>query len=251
MSTPDKTYFTADTHFEHEAIRVHCGRPHMTIDQMNDALVENWNSVVPKKGALVYILGDFAWKNHARWLHKLNGKKVLIKGNHDDMNQKTYDLFREVTPLKDIKIEKVKVTLCHYGMMSWNCSPWGAWHLYGHSHGRLPHKGLAMDVGVDCNNYTPVSWETIKKIMCEKADKLILEYNPDVFAYKRINPNYGLALVSHDDPIKAKQQFVKVFPVHGTQVVEEGYDIRINNKNDRPFIQFIGEEQYIDEFKLR
>jgi len=55
--------------------------------------------------------------------------------------------------------------------MLWNCSHYGAWHFYGHNHNNLQHPGLAYDVGVDGNNYTPISFEKLKKIMIEKQIK--------------------------------------------------------------------------------
>ena len=52
-------YFTADTHFNHENILDYCRRPYNNIQEMNEALVENWNKTV-KKEDTVYHLGDFS-----------------------------------------------------------------------------------------------------------------------------------------------------------------------------------------------
>ena len=215
----------------------------MTVEQMDEVIIENWNSVVNRKD-LVYILGDFAWKNHSSYLHKLNGSKILIKGNHDFMNQKTLSLFREVTPLKDIKIEKVKVTLCHYAMMSWNCSFHGSWALYGHSHGNLSHPGLAMDVGVDCNNYTPVSWVQVKEKMCDKADKLLFEYNPELIGWKRIEPNYGIGI------FKIEKGLIEVRPAHGTQFNDQIYPLNIikDHEDGTVYVNWCGQNHELNDF---
>lgn len=177
------TFITSDNHFWHDNIRRHCNRPWPTIEEMNEALIKNWNSVVTKRD-LIYHLGDFAMikkqadgtptmKLYRSLRHRLNGRVILIKGNHDKMSQEVYSCFTEVCEgLKDIKIDGKKVTLCHYPMQSWNCSFHGAWHLHGHCHCRLPDVPhvLRIDVGVDnplCN-YTPFSWDVIKNIMMAK-----------------------------------------------------------------------------------
>jgi len=60
-------------------------------------------------------------------------------------------------------------------MRVWNKSHHGALNLYGHSHGSLPDDphALAIDVGVDCHNFTPISFEQVKKIMSKKTFKPI------------------------------------------------------------------------------
>ena len=47
---------------------------------------DNWNKMVGKKDRVI-IVGDFAFANHVKWANCLNGKKVLILGNHDNMNK--------------------------------------------------------------------------------------------------------------------------------------------------------------------
>ena len=78
-------YFTADTHFNHINIIKFCDRPYELIDEMNEALIENWNSVVGKDDE-IYHLGDFGWGDNVDnldILRRLNGTKYLVKGNHD------------------------------------------------------------------------------------------------------------------------------------------------------------------------
>lgn len=43
--------------------------------------------------------------------------------------------------------------------------PVGAWHLYGHSHGRLSPQGRSLDVGVDCHNFRPISLDELTERM--------------------------------------------------------------------------------------
>ena len=176
-------FFTADPHFGHYNIIKHCNRP-WAIEYHDDALIQLWNGKVSKKDE-VYVLGDFAMfkavegkdrmKTYRKTRMALNGKIHLILGNHDKMSKEVYDCFSNVYEgIRDINMEGQKVTLCHYPMRSWNCSFHGAWHLFGHVHGRMENvnTGLSFDVGVDVPEwcYAPVSWEQIKaKMEIKKA----------------------------------------------------------------------------------
>ena len=125
-------------------------------------MMEKWNDVV-KPGSTVYIIGDFAFKNHAWFLNRLNGKKILIEGNHDKMSVEVKKLFREVHPFLRRRFAGNDVTLCHYAMNTWASSVHGAWHLYGHSHGRLKEgDSLSFDVGTDMWDYAPIPLELVE-----------------------------------------------------------------------------------------
>lgn len=81
----DKVYFTSDTHFFHERIIDYFQRPFTSVKEMNEALINNWNSAVPTDG-IVFYLGDFAKGDSAIWsdiLCRLSGHIHLIAGNHD------------------------------------------------------------------------------------------------------------------------------------------------------------------------
>jgi calcineurin-like phosphoesterase family protein len=129
-------FFTADLHLGHDNIRRHCRRPFATVEEMDEAIIANWNGAVASKD-LVYVVGDFAWRNHGHHLARLKGKKVLIKGNHDKMSQDCLRNFTEVHQLLARTIDKRLVVMCLYCMVVWPSSCHGAWHLYGHSHGRI------------------------------------------------------------------------------------------------------------------
>jgi calcineurin-like phosphoesterase family protein len=160
------TFFTADTHFDHARILQHTKRPFSCVGEMNDTIVQNWNNNVSKED-LTYILGDFAFNDHNKWLSRLNGKKVLIIGNHDKMSQDILRNFTSVYNVKQINIDNQLIWLSHYRHYTWPQIHYGCWHLYGHSHGRIPEKiGFqCCDVGVDVWNFTPVCYEVIKKKM--------------------------------------------------------------------------------------
>ena len=164
-------HFTADTHFYHANIIKYCKRPYDTVDEMNEALIDNWNSVVGVKDT-VYHLGDFSWGNAEvikTILDKLNGKrKYFIPGNHDNVNH----LKRIMNPkyilpgYHVVGFEKKKFCCCHYAMKRWPYRREGGFHLFGHSHGTLIEPELkSLDVGVDCHGYKPISVVKVLEIM--------------------------------------------------------------------------------------
>jgi len=166
-------WFTADTHFDHlGALKF---RPMFeSVQEMNEHIIEKWNGSV-KKGDHIYHLGDFGFFKADRMLiikHRLNGDIHLVKGNHDDkLRPFEKALFTSISDLRYIKVNKQKIMLCHYAMKTWRSSHNGSWHLYGHSHGNLADdiNSLSLDVGVDCNNFTPVSFDEIKQRMEKKT----------------------------------------------------------------------------------
>jgi calcineurin-like phosphoesterase family protein len=199
-------FFTADDHFDHwspcpvtadlnrrrqwklcpECERWHepkgsiltlgKGRPFKTIDEHNEALIDNHNSVV-KPGDLVYNLGDFALKTTQKraqeFRRRMAGNIYFILGNHDSIAKSIPGSWVWMKELERIhpKIDGIPpITLCHYAMRTWSGSHRGSWMLYGHSHGMLPEMDtlLSFDVGVDCWNFTPVSIEQVAARMKTK-----------------------------------------------------------------------------------
>lgn len=168
-------WFTSDTHFGHRSIIDYCKRPFKNVDEMDGVLIKNWNNCV-KKNDTIYHLGDFSFQSPEKYTKQLNGQIHLILGNHDHkrMNsQERKTLFTSVSELKQINIGEQTIVLCHYSMRVWSKSHYGAWHLFGHSHGCLSNCGKSFDVGVDCNDYTPLSYEMVKR----KMDSLGNNYN--------------------------------------------------------------------------
>jgi calcineurin-like phosphoesterase family protein len=186
-------WFTADPHFDHTNVIKYANRPFRTstgepdVELMNEQLVERWNAQVGLNDH-VYLIGDFylgkKMERAIQFVQSLNGIKYLVFGNHDKMlrrNKAFLDNFVWAKDFAEIKIPDPDaggaqvITLCHYAMKVWNKSHYGAWQLYGHSHGSLPddpHRRQA-DVGVDNWNYTPVSYEQLKEYMRTKIWKPI------------------------------------------------------------------------------
>lgn len=162
-------WFISDTHWNHANIIKYCKRPFASIGEMNEKLIENWNARV-KPGDSVYHLGDFALKVSQQevenLVRRLNGQIHLIWGNHDQKNKSVLKAtnFAEKVPYKELKIGDLKIVMCHYPFLTWNRAHHGSWDLHGHSHGNLPRDPNArrVDVGVDCWNYSPVSFDEIR-----------------------------------------------------------------------------------------
>ncbi len=164
----NKIWFTSDIHLGHTNIIKYCSRPFKSIGEMDEVLINNWNSVVGQNDK-VYFLGDFCWGEPDKYLNRLNGSISFILGSHD----KKIRLCKKITEINDIKtinIEDNIIVMCHYCMRTWSRSHYNTIHLFGHSHGKLEAVGKSMDVGVDSTNFYPISLEDVIKYMKNRPD---------------------------------------------------------------------------------
>jgi len=194
---PDNVWFTSDTHFFHENILRYCNRPFRDVTEMNDVLVKNWNETVPEDG-VVFHLGDFAFGDSYEWndiLSRLNGRIYLILGNHDmkHIKQGFMKRFAYVTQQMTIRVGGQSIILNHNPFLAYGGAYRNVWQLFGHVHsGPLSGKGKdgdsgsgkdlprlvhlfprQYDVGVDNNDFRPVSFKEIKtKIEVQIAKNL-------------------------------------------------------------------------------
>lgn len=165
-----KVFFIADTHFGGENIRRYENRPFETTIEMNEKLIENWNSVVAEEDT-VYVLGDFSdyaeSTKDAEILQRLNGMKVLVMGNHDRHRtpREWRDLgFVECYPMPVIYQEFFM--LSHEPMYINANMPYA--NFYGHVHGNPSYKDACKQsvcVSVERINYMPVEFEQLKEKM--------------------------------------------------------------------------------------
>lgn len=166
-------FFTSDLHFGHKNIINFCDRPFDSVEAMDKALIKNWNAAVQHDDE-IYIVGDFTRDNgHARrYLPVLNGRKYMVAGNHDkflrDFEEK--DLWLEwIKEYAVINHKGFKLVLFHYPLAEWAGFYGGSIHLHGHIHNRPiapywnPSIIRAFNVGVDVNDYKPVSIDEIIK----------------------------------------------------------------------------------------
>lgn len=170
-------FITADTHFGHSKSLTFIQpdgsrlRPFDSVEEMDEHMVSNWNSVV-NKGDTVYHLGDVVIPRPSlSTLGRLNGRKILIRGNHD------------LGPLKDFSkhFEDVRGAFFHPGDSTMrgglifthipvhpSCL---SGHYLGNVHGHL-HCHQIFDNGdvdkryfnacVERNDFTPVPFDKIK-----------------------------------------------------------------------------------------
>lgn len=158
--------------------------------EMNETLIDNWNKTVGPND-IVYHLGDFCFAGSAAWhslLGQLNGRIHLIVGNHDEKNlrQGYEQLFESIVPQARLFIEGYNVYLNHYPFMCYPGYKPYTIQLFGHIHSShskfdgldavIAKKSLQpsqYDVGVDWNNYAPISWrEVIEKIKYQKENNV-------------------------------------------------------------------------------
>jgi len=168
-----RIFFTADTHFGHGNIIKHCSRPFGGTTEMDQELIRRWNEVVGPEDT-IYHLGDFSYRTPRPgfYFEQLNGRKHLVIGNHD--KGKTLKLgWSSVEHRTYLAVEGRELVLDHYAMRTWKNIRYGAWHLFGHTHGRMPPHYSSMDVGVDTHDFRPWSWEEVVEAM-----RRIEEQNP-------------------------------------------------------------------------
>lgn len=167
-------WFTADTHFGHTNIIKYCNRPFQSSEEMDETILERFNSVI-KPGDVLYHLGDICWSSYnlGKFFGRLNTQEVhVIRGNHDNKHGSEYSRFRSFQDLKSVSTgvngTLENFILFHYPMRTWKSKGRGGYHLYGHVHGRMAGIDRSMDVGVDTNNFYPYAAEEVVKLLKDR-----------------------------------------------------------------------------------
>lgn len=163
-------YFISDTHFSHNNIIKYCNRPFNNVNEMNEVLINNWNSVVTNND-IVYHLGDFCLANNEEIKNifdKLNGKKILIRGNHDRKSVKFYENIGFVVLTKPpIIMEEYKLMLSHHPLQDSKILD-GYINIHGHIHNKDIDKAYNKDkhinISVEVTDFKPVILDEIIKI---------------------------------------------------------------------------------------
>jgi calcineurin-like phosphoesterase family protein len=149
----------SDTHFGHQNIIRYCNRPFADEKEMNEAMIERWNSVV-KPGDIVYHLGDVYFGEQGKVLHKLVGRKRLILGNHDlgkdpyIQNNFQKILMWRMFPEFGLLLTHVPVHPNSLFKVSKN--------VHGHIHDKNMDDERYINVSVEQIDYTPVHIETLR-----------------------------------------------------------------------------------------
>lgn len=179
------TWFTSDTHFFHKNVIKYCNRPFLTVEEMNETLIDNWNSCVGVDDT-VFHLGDFAFCNYtsmAGIFNRLNGRIYLILGNHDNSTKKKYlEIgFKDVYQSTDL----FEFHLNHYPTVGESCEIpdrfeskrpkcIDKWILCGHIHEKWKFNGNCFNVGVDVHGFKPISLEQVRKEIDNEQKKRLL-----------------------------------------------------------------------------
>lgn len=181
-------WFISDTHFGHNAVISFNKRPFSNLEEMHEVLIKRWNGCV-KSQDTIYVLGDLAlcpFKEFEPIAKRLNGHKILVRGNHDHYSESQYarlgfKVFHEIK----MKLSGKVVRLSHYPYeLSWWKKLFAfkselryldrrppkikdEWLLHGHSHVKYKKadKENRIHVGVDANDYYPISARDIESIM--------------------------------------------------------------------------------------
>ncbi len=165
-------YFTADCHFGHVNIIKLVNRPFVSVEEMDETLIENWNQKVHRDDT-VYIVGDLFFRatDIETTLDRLKGKKRLILGNHDKSWIKKIDTsryFESVDTLVEISDGKHGITLCHYPLLSWDHAQ-RTYMIHGHIHNNtnmdywslIVKRERLLNAGCDINGFTPVTFDKL------------------------------------------------------------------------------------------
>lgn len=166
-----KRFLIADLHFGHENVIKYTSRPFVNAEEMNQRLIEFWNSVVGNDD-LVYVLGDFTLSRKMNVIKNLvnllNGKKILIMGNHDTRKPKDYvECGFEVATRKPIMVEP-GVILMHEPFENSSLIAPNYIYFFGHVHTNktlMDEYPNCMCVSVERIDYRPINLdECIKKL---------------------------------------------------------------------------------------
>ena len=164
-------WFISDTHFNHEGIlgfKDYIGKPvreFANVNEMNEAMMDNWNSVV-KPNDVVYHLGDVLFgENKVDWMeanfNKLNGTKHLILGNHDNPKFlapffKSIALWKEFDTIVCSHSPLHPQTLAERHRFDDDIL-----NVHGHIHTNPSPEGPYKCVSVEQINYTPINMEDL------------------------------------------------------------------------------------------
>jgi calcineurin-like phosphoesterase family protein len=187
-------YFIADTHFGHKNIIKYENRPFADIPSMDEGLIANWNAVV-KSEDIVYMLGDFTlshnFENCRDLCARLNGHKVLIRGNHDSLTREKYLAagFEQVFPnpiALENSIDGHRLILSHYPPHPENMEGYN-YYLFGHVHGKwcpAEEKENAICVSCERIEYKPISMDEVGEALRQKAAGLYKKVEKPDFIYE-------------------------------------------------------------------
>ena len=175
-----RIFFTSDLHLGDVHMIRKLSRPFGSVEEMNEKLVDNINSVVGPDDVL-YILGDVSHRigreSSSAMVGRINcGHMHLIKGNNDKDYTGT-NLFESIEDYREFKYgsDNRRFCLFHFPIRNWAGQRGGSVQLHGHIHSKgsryntknFERGQWQYDVGVDANDYRPVSIDRILELIAE------------------------------------------------------------------------------------
>lgn len=170
------TFLIGDTHFGHrnswERFKRADGsplRPFSSTEEMDETMIANWNRTV-KPNDRVWHLGDVVIpRKSLQLLSRLNGRKALVRGNHDIFKDEDYACFFD----KIVGSHKMSTyILTHIPIHPDSLSRWSTGNIHGHLHDKRVRlksdKGWRkvderyINVSVERTNFTPISFDEIE-----------------------------------------------------------------------------------------
>jgi len=176
MSRTPTNYYISDTHFAHRNIVVFTDnngnkiREFETYEEHDEAIIKNVNSIVKPQDRL-YICGDVAIsKRGIENVGRLNGRKVLIKGNHDIFKLKDYtSYFDDIRSYKMIPKHGVIVSHIPIRLEPRDYHRWG-WNVHGHTHHNVIDDPRYINICLEHTNMFPVSFDEILETIKEREE---------------------------------------------------------------------------------
>ena len=161
-----KRYYISDTHFSHANIitfRNNEGnliRPFKTVEEMDELMVENWNKKVRDVDTIVH-LGDFTMnKKYLPILSRLNGRKILIRGNHDIFETKEYlKYFKEIRSYE--VLSAYGIIFSHIPIHTCQLEGRFKFNVHGHMHQNIIDDKRYYNICVENTNYNPLEKDEI------------------------------------------------------------------------------------------
>ena len=165
-------YFISDIHFGHKNIIRFCDRPFGSVSEMNSEIIEKWNSIVTDVDR-VFVVGDVflcSPEEAKSYIKKLNGHKILIKGNHDLSKSVMLEAgFDEYHRSYDYTMPDGRVALLkHYPVPDCLLDMYDLM-IHGHIHISERVRGKKINVSCDIWEFTPISVETLNRLSVNSA----------------------------------------------------------------------------------
>ena len=180
------TLLVTSTFVSHDREFIYCPRGFKCVQEMNGALIKNWNETVGKDDD-IYVLGDFFLDTDYDYINevldKLNGRIHLVVGNHDTPSKITwYTSWNNIVEIADalrIRYKKREFFLCHYPVLTASLEQdpdRAVINLFGHTHSKdkfYEDCPYMYNVAVDANDNRPVSIDEIVTAFNAKVEECI------------------------------------------------------------------------------